>query len=61
MTDAGARALAVHEGALAHLKILDLRGNYLSSEGIAADEALCREVITDEQKSPDERYVSLSE
>lgn len=61
MTDAGARALADHKDAFAHLKVLDLRGNCLSSEGIAAVETLCPEVITEEQKSPDERYVSLSE
>ena len=30
-------------------------------EGIAAVEGLCSEVITDEQKGADERYVSLSE
>ena len=61
MTDAGARALANAKGALTHLQRLDVQANCLTSEGIAAVEGLCLEVITDEQKGADERYVSLSE
>jgi hypothetical protein len=62
MSDDGARALASNRAAFEHLMTLDVSENCLGSEGVGAVETLCKNVLTDEQKSDGEdRYVSLSE
>ena len=67
VTDEGAQELAAARKSLQHLECLDLRGNYLSADGIKAVEGLCRKVLIAEQKEPDDwgdelhYYVSVSE
>jgi hypothetical protein len=56
--DAGAAALRAATAALRHLDELDVRDNCLSGR---AREASPKKVVTGDQKSPDERYVSLGE
>lgn len=63
MTDDGARALVTARGSLAHLDCLDLRENYLTSEGIEMVQGLCRQVLSDGQKdtTSNYRYVTIAE
>ena len=65
MTDEGARTLATHADAFAHLEVLDVSDNYLSSDGIKAVKRIAKKVITDTQKDddgdPEMRWVSVGE
>jgi len=61
MTDDGAKALAAHPAALGKLSVLDVRANCLTPAGVELLRACCANVLADDQKGEDERYVSLSE
>lgn len=63
MTSAGARALAEHKAAYAHLTSLDVTDNYLGDEGLAAVKGLCAKVDVSGQRGADDedRYVSVGE
>jgi hypothetical protein len=61
LSDEGAARLAANARAFAHLTKLDLSVNCMSSEGVALVRGIAANVVVDEQKGEDERYVSLSE
>jgi hypothetical protein len=61
MTDAGARSLAAHAKAFAHLKLLDVSGNLLSKAGVAAVRKVAKRVVTTEQRDRGSAFVPLGE
>ncbi|HEY1813965.1 MAG TPA: TIGR02996 domain-containing protein [Kofleriaceae bacterium] len=61
LTDEGAERLLANARAFGHLAKLDLSANCLSSDTTQRVRGICANVVIDEQKGGDERYVSLSE
>lgn len=66
MSDDGARTIAAHRAAFAHLDVLDVSHNYLTKSGIAALRGCAKRVVADHQKqlfedNPDFRYVTIGE
>ena len=61
LSDEGAARLAANARAFAHLAKLDLSDNCMSSDGVERVRGISANVIVDEQKDEEERYVSLSE
>ena len=66
MSDDGARSIAAHRDAFAHLDVLDVSQNYLSAAGLALLKGTAAKVIAGDQKqvfedSPDFRYVTVGE
>jgi len=68
MTDEGARALNEGKAALKHLACLDLRGNYLTADGVKLVKGLAKQVLAGDQRQPYRRasgelryFVSVSE
>jgi hypothetical protein len=64
MTDDGARQLAVHKAAFAHLAELDVSDNYLSADGLAALHGVANQVISRSQRDDDDpeyRHPSVGE
>ena len=58
MTDAGAAALRAAIAAFRHLDVLDVSDNCLFGANLRG---VAKKVVTGDQKSPDEHYVSLGE
>jgi len=61
MTSAGAQALARRADRFAHLEALAVSNNCLSDDDLELLRQLPCTVVSDGQKSPDERYVSVAE
>lgn len=61
LTDDGAAQLVKHAQAFAHLDSLDLSKSLLTDHGLELIEGLCAEVVTDDQRDDDERYVAVGE
>jgi len=64
LTDDGAGQLLAHAQAFAHLERLDLRAGYLTAEMTRRISRLCKEVVLDRQRDPNEyehRYVAIGE
>ncbi len=66
MSDEGARTIAKHRAAFAHLDVLDVSSNYLTADGIEALKGVAKQVIIGNHKTveadmPDFRYVDVGE
>ncbi len=65
LSDEGARILAAHRAALAHLELLDVRDNFLTDRGAKLLEGLCGRVEIGPQRDdggdPSNRYASAVE
>lgn len=63
LTDEGARAIARHRDAFAHLELLDVSQCYLTDIGAAALHGIAKTLIVGEQRDddPEYRYTAVSE
>jgi len=66
LSDDGAKTIAAHRDAFAHLEVLDVSKNYLTPAGIRLLKGAARKIITADQKEimaddPEFRYVSIGE
>lgn len=64
LTDDGARALAQHRDAFAHLDLLDVSQCLLTDDGIEALQGIAKELVVGEQREdddPDYRYTAVGE
>lgn len=61
LTDDGAAQLVRNKPTFAHLETLDLSRSLLTDHGVELVAGLCAEVVTENQRDEDERYVAVGE
>lgn len=61
MSSAGARALAANKKAFAHLDELNVSNNFLGAADVASLKGLAKKLVSNQQRSDEERYVALGE
>lgn len=61
MSDAGVDAIMQHPAAFKHLKTIDVSQSFISSDGLARLRKLGPEIVADDMRDDDNRYVAVGE